>query len=97
MAIAWRLEELDSNSYRFFNFTGTVADEIHIDDDHAGEPIVIPGPVDFVIGTNSFDHALGPGHYSISWRSTTGASHESRSATFTVPITGPGSALLETG
>ena len=96
MSIAWRVEALDSNSYRFFNFSGSVADEVRIDDSRADEPIVIPGPIDFVIGTNSFDHALGPGEYSISWRSTTGATHENQSASFTVPITGAGSALLET-
>jgi hypothetical protein len=98
MPIAWRVEPLDSDSYRFFNFTGGAAEEVKIENDQSSEPIVIHKPVDFVLGTNSFDQHLSPGEYDISWHpAAVGQPEERQSVHFTVPPAGPGAALLETG
>lgn len=97
MAIAWRVETIDPGSYRFFNFTGRLACEITIENGQAGEPVTLTGPVDFVIGTNSFDERLTAGDYTISWHSTEGGADRAESLDFTLPLAGSASALLETG
>ena len=85
MAIVWRVEAVGTDSYRFVNFTGRPAADIRIDNDQPGSPVEIAGPVDFAIGTISFDQRLDPGNYNISWHPMFGEPDQRQSATFTLP------------
>jgi hypothetical protein len=96
VSIAWRIEGIGSDRYRFFNFSGRPAEHVTIEDPGSGEPISIGGPVDCVLGTNSVDQDLAPGAYQLSWDPAGESSGTRLSVPFSVPVTGPGTALLET-
>jgi hypothetical protein len=95
MAIVWRVDGIGFDRYRFLNFSGRLAKDVTISSAGSGDNIQIPGPVDFVLGTNSFEQYLQPGTYSISWQAGNADTGEHHSAVFTVPTEGPGGALLE--
>jgi len=95
MAIAWRVDGIGFDRYRFLNFSGRMAEDITISSANSGDRIQIPGPVDFILGTNSFEQQLQPGTYSISWQAGNAATGDHRSTVFTVPTHGSGGALLE--
>jgi hypothetical protein len=95
MAIAWRVDGIGFDRYRFLNFSGRMAKDVTISSAGSGDRIQIPGPVDFILGTNSFEQQLQPGTYSISWQVGIAATGVHHSAVFTVPTEGSSGALLE--
>jgi hypothetical protein len=95
MEIAWRIDDMGFDQYRFLNFSGRMAKDVTISSAGSGDRIQIPGPVDFILGTNSFEQQLQPGTYSISWQTGRAATEGQHTAVFTVPTDGPGGALLE--
>ena len=95
MAIVWRVDGIGFDRYRFLNFSGRMANDVTISSAGSGDRIQIPGPVDFILGTNSFERQLQPGTYSISWQAGNAATGIQHSAVFTVPTEGSGGVLLE--
>ena len=95
MAIVWRVDGIGFDQYRFLNFSGRMAKDVTISNAGSGDLVQIPGPVDFILGTNSFEQQLQPGTYSISWRAGNADTGSHHTAVFTVPTEGSGGVLLE--
>ncbi|MCW2687682.1 MAG: hypothetical protein JWR37_2572 [Mycobacterium sp.] len=98
MYVVWSIEveNTRTNSYRIRNVMGQQADDIKIERAGGGDPLVIPGPVDFEPGNNTFSRELEPGDYTISWHPTPRDPDNRASVSFTIPLADPARVFLQT-